>query len=198
MQPFDLIFILFATSTLFTASMVVFSRQAVHSALFLIFTFVNVSALWMTLQSEFLSLALIFVYVGAVMTLLLFVVMMFNIDPNDRINTSNIMYNFFNISIGILVTSLFIVLILQFETPISFTADKNSALSLGRVLYSDYVIPFIVVSMILLIGMVGAVSVTFKGKRSDRKSQNISKQIFTNKMNRIKMVSGKLNTDKNQ
>ena len=198
MHPFDLIFILFATSTLFTASMVVFSRQAVQSALFLIFTFVNVSALWMTLQSEFLSLALIFVYVGAVMTLLLFVVMMFNIDTNKQNDVSHIFYNLFNISIGILVISLFIVLILQFEAPIIFVSDQNSALALGKVLYSDYVIPFIIVSMILLIGMVGAVSVTFVGKRSDRKSQNISEQIFTNKTNRIKMVSGKLKTDKKE
>ncbi|MAH60784.1 MAG: hypothetical protein CMF42_00560 [Legionellales bacterium] len=191
-QPFDLIFVFFGFMTLFSATMVIVSKESVHSALFLIFCFVNVAALWMTLQSEFLSLALIFVYVGAVMTLMLFVVMMFHLDravpPSEQLN----IFNLVNLILGVLIASLIIVLLLEFQTPITFSTPPNSALELGKILYTDYIVPFLVVSITLLIGMIGAVSITFQGVRSDRQTQNISEQIYTNKSDRIKILSGRL------
>jgi NADH-quinone oxidoreductase subunit J len=183
---YNLLFYLFSAMTLFTAGMVVFANHPVRSALFLIFTFVNVAGIWMLLQSEFLSLALIFVYVGAVMTLLLFVVMMLNLDRNVKFNLAHSLYTLANVIIGALVVYMLYAAAIYIQQPMSLMPIESPTKAIGMILYTDYALAFVLTSMILLIGMIAAVSLCFEGRRSDRKAQIISEQLKANKSSRLK------------
>ncbi len=192
MTPFDALFIFFAAMTIVGSLMVIFSKETVTASLFLIFTFVNVAALWMTLQSEFLSLLLIFVYVGAVMTLMLFVVMMLNTSAATANSLPQLVYNTINVMLGIVLMAVLLSTFSSYQIPLEFKDNIHSTKALGQILYTKFALPFCIVSIILFIGMVGAVGVCFLGRRPDRKSQNISKQIYTSKEERLRFVPGKL------
>lgn len=174
--------------------MVVFANHPVKSALFLIFTFVNVSGLWMLAQSEFLSLALIFVYVGAVMTLLLFVVMMLNVPRSEKFDINKSIYTTLNITIGLVVVYILYSAAIHIIKPIQIEGIPSPTKAIGMVLYTDYALAFLITSMILLIGMIAAVSLCFEGRRPDSKSQVINQQLKADKASRLKFAPKKRNT----
>ena len=187
-----LLFYLFSTVTVVAALRVITARNPVHAALFLVLAFFNVAGLWMLLQAEFLALALIMVYVGAVMVLFLFVVMMLDI------NIEQVRQGFWkNLPLGALVGGLMVaemVMVLSgryfglanlpsHNLPSNYSNTKE----LARVLYTDYAYPFEIASVILLVGIIAAVMLTLR-RRKDNKAMQASDQIAVKSKDRMRLV----------
>jgi NADH-quinone oxidoreductase subunit J len=189
-----IVFYSFAAWVIFSALMVITSKNSVKAALFLVLTFASASVIWLLLEAEFLALSLIVVYVGAVMVLLLFVVMMMDIDY------AALRQGFVKkLPLAIATALAFFALLYYFITHGEFSAvnyanpepkgaDYSNIKELGRVLYTDYVIAFEAAAVILLVAIIAAIALTFRG-RKHRKAQVISKQLQANKANRLKIVS---------
>ncbi|MGD8547802.1 MAG: NADH-quinone oxidoreductase subunit J, partial [Thiohalophilus sp.] len=177
-----LIFYIFATIMVFGATMVISVRNPVRAALFLVLTFFASAAIWMLLEAEFLAITLVLVYVGAVMVLFLFVVMMLDINT-ARLKEGFIRY----LPIGIGVGIILVVMLVYVVGPTNFghgewtemkrhAADYNNTQELGRVLYTVYVYPFEIAAVILLVAIVAAIALTLR-KRPATKYQNPDSQI---------------------
>jgi NADH-quinone oxidoreductase subunit J len=187
----QIVFYFFAASLVFSAAMVVLSRNPVTSALFLVYSFFNSAILWMLLNAEFLSLVLIFVYVGAVMTLFLFVVMMLNIDI-ETLRKGFVRY----LPFGLVAVALVVGLMITAIWPANFgalpnpqaAADYSNTGALGALLYTHYVYAFELAAMLLLVAIVAAISLSQHGK-PQRKTQNISKQIDVDPKDRVHLVN---------
>lgn len=189
-----IVFYSFAAWVIFSALMVITSKNSVKAALFLVLTFASASAIWLLLEAEFLALSLIVVYVGAVMVLLLFVVMMMDIDY------AALRQGFVkNVPLAVVMSLGFFGLLYffitqgelgteRFATPTPKDADYSNIKELGRVLYTEYFIAFEIAAVILLVAIISAIALTFRG-RKHRKAQIISKQLAANKKNRLKVVS---------
>ncbi len=189
-----IVFYSFAAWLIFSALMVITSKNSVKAALFLVLTFACASAIWLLLEAEFLALSLIVVYVGAVMVLLLFVVMMMDVDY------AALRQGFVNkLPLAVIVSASFFALLYFFIThgefssdnfalPEPHAADYSNIKELGRILYTEYVIAFEIAAVILLVAIISAIALTFRG-RKNRKAQVISKQLSANKANRLKLVS---------
>lgn len=193
---YEFVFYVFAGILIAAAVMVVLSRNPVRSILFLVLAFFASAVLWMTLQAEFLSLLLIFVYVGAVMTLFLFVVMMLDID-RTVIREGFVKY----LPIGLVVMAFFIGMMIYVVGP-HHPAFANAALKdygpdysnikeLGILLFTQYIYPFEIAGAILLVAIVAAIALAFHGRSPDAKSQVIANQLKANKRNRLRIVSMK-------
>ncbi|NVK89307.1 MAG: NADH-quinone oxidoreductase subunit J [Gammaproteobacteria bacterium] len=195
----QLIFYGFALLLLSSALMVILVKNSVKAVLFLILCFVATSGLWLMLQAEFLAIALVLVYVGAVMVLFLFVVMMLDINFSAaRSGFTRIL------PLALVVAVGFVIILSQISQHPSFAleaaaASESESVSnvrqLGRLLYTDYFYPFEIAAVILLVAMVAAISLTFRGKRN-RKSQNIDKQVRVTKSERLKII--KIDKSKSQ
>lgn len=189
----QLIFYGFSALLIFAATMVITSRNPVRGALFLVFSFFCSAVLWMMLEAEFLSLALIFVYVGAVMTLFLFVVMMLNVkvlpDREGFVRYLPFGAIFMTVFVGLMV---YVIGPQHFglsaqAAPVIQDANYSNVTELGMVLYTDYVYPFELAAVILLIAIVSAISLAFRGKQN-RKSQDIASQVAVRKKDRLRLV----------
>jgi NADH-quinone oxidoreductase subunit J len=189
-----IMFYAFSAILLLASILVVTAKNPVNGVLFLVLAFIASSALWMMLEAEFLSLVLIFVYVGAVMTLFLFVVMMLNIDL-ALMRKGFVKF----LPLGVIVTAVLIGLILYAISPKNFPmgnthqliehgANYSNVKELGSVLYTDYVYPFEIASALLLVAIVAAISLAFRG-RQNSKSQRISQQISAKKKDRFYLVN---------
>lgn len=190
----QIIFWFFSVVLIGSGVMVVTARNPVRAVIFLVLAFITSAALWMMLQAEFLSLVLVFVYVGAVMTLFLFVVMMINIDLAS-LKQGFVRY----LPLGVIVSAVLAGLILYVLTPKHFPtgvdtqlvmqpANYSNTKELGNVLYTEYVYPFEIAAAILLVAIVSAISLAFRG-RQNSKSQNISEQIAVQKKDRYYVVN---------
>lgn len=190
---YQVIFFVFALVTVGAAAMVIILRNPVYSALFLVLTFVSSAVLWMMLQAEFLSLVLIFVYVGAVMTLFLFVVMMINID---RILLREKFVAFLPLGILVIVALLALLFIaigpqhfkIASMLPTHYTADYNNTKVMGTLLFTNYLFPFEIAAVILLVAIVAAISLAFHGRKPDTKSQRIAEQHKAKKADRLRII----------
>ena len=176
-----LAFYLFATLTIASALAVIFSRNPVHSVLWLIVAFFNGAALMLILGAEFIAMLLVIVYVGAVAVLFLFVVMMLDIDfaMLRRGFTKNLP---FGILIALVLLAEVIVAVTAWKAgptlsgaAIPATTTPN-IVALGQLLYSRYLFAFELAGLILLVAMVGAIVLTHR-ERKDTRPQNVSKQI---------------------
>ena len=187
-----ILFYLFSAVTVFAALRVITARNPVHAALFLVLAFFNVAGLWMLLQAEFLALVLIMVYVGAVMVLFLFVVMMLDI------NIERVRQGFWkHLPLGGLVGLLLIgemaaVLSGRYfglaNLPAhSLPANYSNTKELARVLYTQYAYPFEIASVILLVAIVVAVMLTLR-RRKDTKAMHPSDQIAVKARDRMRLV----------
>ena len=187
-----LLFYIFSAVTVVAALRVITARNPVHAALFLVLAFFNVAGLWMLLQAEFLSLVLIMVYVGAVMVLFLFVVMMLDI------NIEKMRQGFWNnLPLGVLVGGLMVgemAVVLSGRyfglaslPPQNLPANYSNTKELGRVLYTDYAYPFEVASVILLVAIIVAVMLTLR-RRKDNKAMHSSDQIAVKAKDRMRLV----------
>lgn len=186
----QVVFYFFAASLVFSAAMVVLSRNPVTSALFLVYSFFNSAILWMLLNAEFLSLVLIFVYVGAVMTLFLFVVMMLNIDT-ETLRKGFVRY----LPFGLVAVALVVGLMITAIWPANFgslpnpqaPANYSNTQALGQLLYTHYVYAFELAAMLLLVAIVAAISLSQHGK-PQRKTQNIAQQIDVDPKDRMRLI----------
>ena len=188
-----IIFYVFAFSTVVSATAVVTVRNPVHAALFLVLTFFTSAIIWMTLEAEFLAISLVLVYVGAVMVLFLFVVMMLDINI-ARLREGFVKY----LPLGIVVALIMLGLMLNVVTsdifsstamlePIAKGADYSNTKALGSVLYTEHVFAFELAAVILLVAIVAAISLTMR-KRTNTKYQNPSEQTKVRKADRLRIV----------
>ena len=183
----------FLSAILVYASLrVVTLRNPVHAALHLVLAFFSASGVWILLQAEFLAIALVLVYVGAVMVLFLFVVMMLDINL-DRLREGFWSY----LPLGSIVALLMVVemsLVLggsyfrMFEHDVpQAEAEFSNVKAVGRLLFTEYVYPFELASVILLVGIVAAVALTLRGKKSS-KSVSPAEQVFVKAKDRVRVL----------
>lgn len=184
-------FYAFATLAVMSALVVISVRNPVHSVLALVVTFFAMAGIWMLLAAEFLSLILLLVYVGAVMTLFLFVVMMLNVDIASKRSGSFIRY----LPLGVIIVLLIVGLMMvgfggQFAfvpPPLPFGENYSNVSQLGAVLYTEYAYPFEIAGVILLAAIVAAISLAHRAPRQ-RKVQNIQQQLSVRKADRVRLV----------
>ena|ERR1035437_8982286 len=171
---------------------VVTLRNPVHAALHLVLAFFSASGVWVLLQAEFLAIALVLVYVGAVMVLFLFVVMMLDINL-DRLREGFWSYLPLGAIIALLVVAeMGLVLFYRFsnvpENKVhQAEAGYSNVMEVGRLLFTQYVYPFELASVILLVGIVAAAALTLRGKRKT-KSVSPGQQVFVKAKDRIRVV----------
>ncbi|CAG4882545.1 NADH-quinone oxidoreductase subunit J [Georgfuchsia toluolica] len=187
-----IVFYIFAALAIFAAVRVVTARNPVHAVLFLVLTFFNVAGLWLLLQAEFLAMVLVMVYVGAVMVLFLFVVMMLDIDI-ERVRQGFWNHLPLGLTIGLLmVTEMAIVLAGKYfglnvlPAPVMAPGYINTK-ELGRLLFTDYVYPFELASVVLLVGIIAAVMLTLR-HRTDVKHLDPSRQIAVKAKDRLRII----------
>lgn len=188
----QIIFYGFTALLIASATMVITAKNPVRAILFLVVTFFSSAVLWMLMQAEFLALVLIFVYVGAVMTLFLFVVMMLRTEAVGSAFSAK------HLPIGILVfliivgTACFVFFPGHFVAsdtyPTHFGAQYNNVVVIGNLLFTQYLLPFEIAGALLLVGMISAIALAFHGKRPGTKSQNIAEQLNANKKDRLRVI----------
>lgn len=186
-----LIFFIFAAILIFASLRVITARNPVHAALHLILAFFTCGGIWALLQAEFLAIAIILVYVGAVMVLFLFVVMMLDINI-DRIRQGFWKHLPLGVIIGVfMVVEMGMVLGSKYfqvaASEVLEPANVSNVKALGALLFSEYVYPFELASIILLVGMIAAVVLTHRGPRKS-KYTNPSKQIAVKAKDRIRVL----------
>lgn len=193
LNAIHLIFYFFAAVAVGSAFNVITVRNPVYSVLSLVVTFFAMSGVWMLLQAEFLSLILLLVYVGAVMTLFLFVVMMLNIDTESK-KSGFVRY----LPFGLIIVLLLIVIILitvgpnyfglkEMPAPIPTATNYNNLSGLGKILYTTYLYPFEIAGVILLAAIIAAITLTFRGP-VHRKVQNLDKQLAVRPEDRLHLI----------
>jgi NADH-quinone oxidoreductase subunit J len=188
-----ILFYIFALVLLISGFKVISTKNPVHAALFLVLAFFNAAGIWMLLQAEFLSIALILVYVGAVMVLFLFVVMMLDLDVEHLRNQFKQFLPVATIVGFVIVVEMTVVLVRGFigsriPMPLQTPEGESNTMSLGKLIYGDYVFAFEIAGIILLVAIVAAVALTLR-RRKDHKSQDVPAQIRTKKEDRVRIVS---------
>jgi NADH-quinone oxidoreductase subunit J len=172
---------------------VVLARNTMHSVMWLIFCFFNAAGLFFLLDAEFLGIILILIYVGAVMVLFMFVIMMLEVNiaklkegflqylPTGGLIAFILLLEFVGASTsGVFQTE-------QIAAVGHFGAEVNNTVEIGKVLYTKYLLGFEVAAIILLVALVGAIVLTLRG-RKDAKYQNISAQVNVRKDERLRKV----------
>ncbi len=188
------VFYFFALVMVASATMVITVRNPVQAALFLVLTFFSSAIIWMILEAEFLAIALVLVYVGAVMVLFLFVVMMLDINI-ARLREGFIRYLPFGAVIAVVMAGMLISMVgsknfglAKFAEPVRHVANYNNTRELGLVLYTKYVYPFEIAAVILLVAIVAAIALTLR-RRPTTKYQKPEEQIAVKRDDRVRLVS---------
>ncbi len=190
-----IVFYGFSLLLIASAITVIVSKNTVKAVLFLILSFFSSAVLWLLLEAEFLAVTLILVYVGAVMVLFLFVVMMLDIKHSIlRQGMTRIFPVALAVSAGFLYLlhwlvghSHFGLDVEKYSKPVKHDADYSNVRELGRLIYTEYFYAFELAAVILLVAIIAAISLTFRGKRS-RKSQDIDRQVQANKETRLRIM----------
>jgi NADH-quinone oxidoreductase subunit J len=185
-----LVFYAFGGVLLVAGLAVITARNPVHAVLFLVLAFFTAAALWLLLRAEFLAITLVVVYVGAVMVLFLFVVMMLDI------NLERVREGFWrNLPLALIVGGIMVwemITILAFRIwgvePKQFPPDYSNTRELGRVLYTDYAYAFEIAAVILLVAIVAAIALTLR-RRKDSRYQDPSQQVKARRAERVRLVS---------
>jgi NADH-quinone oxidoreductase subunit J len=190
----QVLFYIFATICVLSALMVITSRNPVRAVLSLVLAFVSASCLWMLIEAEFLALALIVVYVGAVMVLFLFVVMMLDVDMAE-LKASFARYWPLAAVMGVGMIAILIWAVgpghfglNYFPAPQAHDANYSNVAELGMSLFTNYLYPFELAAVLLMAAMIAAITLTFRGHRSGSKAQIPSKQISVRAKDRLSIV----------
>jgi NADH-quinone oxidoreductase subunit J len=187
------IFYVFSAILVVSALSVIIARNPVHSALFLVLAFFTSAALWMLLRAEFLAITLVLVYVGAVMVLFLFVVMMLDINL-DRLREGFWSYLPLGATVGVLmIVEMVLVLWSRYvgvQSPPAGQAQQaySNTRALGRLLYTEYVYPFELAAVLLLVAIIAAIALTLR-RRKDTKFQDPARQVLVRRSERVRLVS---------
>ena len=191
----DFVFYTLAAILLFAALRVITTRNPVHAALHLVLAFFTAAGIWLLLEAEFLAIALVLVYVGAVMVLFLFVVMMLDINI-DKLREGFWDYLPMAGIIGLLMAVEMAMVLggkyfgspkLDISKAVAKPADYSNTAELGRVLYTDYLLPFELASVVLLVAIVAAIVLTLRD-RKESKSMNAADQVLAKKQDRLRIV----------
>jgi len=190
----DYIFYFLAAILLFAGLRVITARNPVHAALYLVLAFFTAAGIWLLLEAEFLAIALVLVYVGAVMVLFLFVVMMLDINL-DRLREGFWESLPVALPVGILM-AIEMALILgekhfgadRITAPPPHPAGYSNTAELGRVLYTDYLLTFELASVVLLVAIIAAIALTLRD-RKDTKFIDPADQVKVKRADRIRIVS---------
>lgn len=191
-QP--LIFYAFSTLAIFAASMVVISKNPVRAVLFLVLTFFATAGLWMLLEAEFLAVTLVLVYVGAVMVLFLFVVMMLDVELTSvREGFARFLPLGLSVAALVVIGLVFAVGAKQFgpdivPAPIAHAANFSNVGQLGILFYTHFLYPFELAGVLLLVAIIAAISLTFRGRRGTI-APNPADQLKVRKEDRVKLFS---------
>ena len=184
------LFYAFSAVLLFAAFRVITARNPVHAALYLVLAFFQASGVWMLLKAEFLSIALVLVYVGAVMVLFLFVVMMLDINM-DSIREGFWRHFPLAATIGaVIALELAGVLLSGFrvtEPQVAALEQVANTKALGVLLYTEYLYPLQVAAIILLVALIAAIALTLRS-RKDAKTQDPSQQVRVKARDRVSLV----------
>ena len=190
----DYVFYSLAIILLFAGLRVITARNPVHAALFLVLAFFTAAGIWLLLEAEFLAIALVLVYVGAVMVLFLFVVMMLDINL-DKLREGFWDYLPMAGFIGVLMAAEMVMILgtkhfglARVSAPKAHGVDYSNTTELGRVLYTDYLMPFELAAVVLLVAIVAAIALTLRD-RKDSKFINPADQVRVKRADRIRMVS---------
>ena len=189
----QLVFYVLSAVLVCAAVMVITARNPVHAALFLVLAFFTSAGIWLLLEAEFLAIILVLVYVGAVMVLFLFVVMMLDINLAP-LREGFIRY----LPVGIAVAAIVVVelaLVIgvsdfgldSMPQPPAHPADYSNTKELGELLYTVYVYPFEIAAAILLVAIVAAIALTMR-RRAGVKTQDPSRQVAVRREDRIRIV----------
>ncbi len=190
----NLLFYVFGAILVLTAIGVITARNPVHCALFLVAAFLNSAVIWLLLEAEFLALTLIVVYVGAVMVLWLFVVMMLDIDVT-RLRQGFTRYAPLGALIALIVVAQIGMVVYVRKLGLDDTAaaavarpaDYSNTHELGHLLYTQYLYPFEIAAVILLVAIVAAITLTMRD-RPGQKVQDIGAQVAVRAKDRVRIV----------
>jgi NADH-quinone oxidoreductase subunit J len=189
----NLLFYVFAAILVISALGVITARNPVHCALFLVAAFLNSAVIWLLLEAEFLAITLVVVYVGAVMVLWLFVVMMMDIDV-DKLRQGFTRYAPLGALIALVVVAQIGTVVYVRKLGLEDTvraspkpAGYSNTAELGHLLYTQYLWPFEIAAVILLVAIVAAITLTMR-RRPGQKLQDVSKQVAVRARDRVRIV----------
>jgi NADH-quinone oxidoreductase subunit J len=182
-------FYAFAAILIFGALRVITTRNPVHAALWLVLCFFTAAAVWLLLRAEFLAIALVLVYVGAVMVLFLFVVMMLDVNF-DSLRKNFRSYIPVGATVGLLV--LIEMALVLFGSSLGAGAppapsEGSNTRALGRLIYVDYVYPFEIAAVVLLVAIIAAIALTHR-TRKETKHQDPGRQVKVRAKDRIRLI----------
>jgi len=182
-------FYVFSAIIIFAALRVITTRNPVHAALWLVLCFFTSAGIWLLLKAEFLAIALVLVYVGAVMVLFLFVVMMLDVNF-DNLRKNFRSYVPVGATVGVLV--LIEMALVVFGSSIGAdvtppTPSGSNTRALGRLIYVDYVYPFEIAAVILLVAIIAAIALTHRVRR-ESKHQDPGMQVKVRREDRVRLL----------
>ncbi|MDX1253012.1 MAG: NADH-quinone oxidoreductase subunit J [Gammaproteobacteria bacterium] len=189
----QIIFYVFAAILVASSILVITVRNPVHAVLFLVLAFFTSAALWLLLEAEFLAITLVLVYVGAVMVLFLFVVMM--LDINIAVLREGFI-RYLPLGIGVALVAVIEMAVAvgpkyfgleHFAEPARHMADYSNTKELGRILYTVYAYPFEIAAAILLVAIIAAIALTLR-RRPQTKYQNVTEQVMTRRDDRLRII----------
>jgi NADH-quinone oxidoreductase subunit J len=191
------LFLAFGAVLLVSGVLVITARNPVHGVLFLVLAFFTAAGIWLLLRAEFLAIALVVVYVGAVMVLFLFVVMMLDI------NIERVREGFWrNLPLALIVGGVMVLEMVAvlanriFATrPVEVAPGYSNTKELGRVLYTQYAFAFEIAAVLLLVAIIAAIALTLR-RRKDSRSQDPAAQVRARREERVQLVSMPSETDK--
>lgn len=172
---------------------VIIARNPVHSALSLVLCFITSAAIWLLIEAEFLAVVLVLVYVGAVMVLFLFVVMMLDVDF-EELRSGFTRYAWLGWVTALVVIVEIVGVVTARSLGVDVTrgaaplpADYSNTKELGSVLYTEFVYPFELAAVLLLVAMIAAIALTMR-RRAGVKYQNVSRQVAVDRKDRVRIV----------
>ena len=191
------LFYIFALLLTVSGLKVVTSRNPVSSALFLVLAFFNAAAIWMLLQAEFLAILLVLVYVGAVMVLFLFVVMMLDINLDVLHRDFKRFVPMATVVGAIIVIETALILwhgygatvqpVRDTTAAVAGAADWSNTRLIGKIIYTDYIFAFEVAGLVLLVAIIAAIALTVR-QGKDSKRQRVSEQVKVRAQDRVRVV----------
>ena len=189
----DIVFYFLAAILLLAGLRVITARNPVHAALYLVLAFFTAAGIWLLLEAEFLAIALVLVYVGAVMVLFLFVVMMLDINL-DRLREGFWRYLPVAGLIGVMMAAEMVMILGvknfglgRVAPPAPHAADYSNTAELGRLLYTDYLLPFELAAVVLLVAIVSAIALTLR-ERKDSKFIDPAEQVKVKRNDRLRII----------